>query len=303
MGHVHAMDQSAIPSFFLYGEPPVAADPDFIHVEDLAARSQPHGWEIKAHKHTDLSHLILISAGGGTIRYEALETPFCAPSLLVVPAGVVHGFSWHDETQGQVLTIARLQLEQMLEAHAELASLFAHPRCIALGGAQCADIAANMASIAREHSWIALGQSAAVLAHLQLVLVSALRQVQQLQDGGAGSLRQSQLLARFRQLVEQRYRLREPVSAYARELAVSETALREACAAAGQSPATIRDRRAVLEAQRLLAFSAMSVAEIGEAVGLDDPAYFSRFFTRNCGISPRRWRQDLRQRGKRAALA
>jgi AraC family transcriptional activator of pobA len=46
------------------------------------------------------------------------------------------------------------------------------------------------------------------------------------------------------------------------------------------------DQRAMLEAQRSLLYSSLSVAEIGYGLGFEDPAYFSRFFARHAGLSP-----------------
>ena len=292
------MKAEPLPHFFLYGEPERRADPHFIHVEDLATRSRPGNWRIAPHQHHDLNHLLLITEGGGTIRFEAELIPFAAPVLLTVPARCVHGFVWSSESHGHVLTIAQVQLQQVLAAHGEFAPLFARPRCIALDAADARAIDNAISGIARELSWIGLGQSAALHAGILTVLVQAARRLQQVEERPEGSQRQRTLLAAFRELVEQRYRLREPMAAYARTLGVSETSLREACAASGQSPSAIRDQRAVLEAQRLLAFSALSIAEVGASVGFADPAYFSRFFTRHSGTSPASWRAQARQRGQ-----
>ncbi|MES2698871.1 MAG: helix-turn-helix domain-containing protein [Pseudomonadota bacterium] len=293
------MTEQLLPHFFLYGEPSQAADPDFIHVEDLATRSRPGNWRIAPHKHSDLNHLLLIAEGGGTILYEAEEFPFTAPALLAVPARCVHGFTWATESRGHVLTLADVQLHQVLATYPEFAPLFSAPRCIPLDPADAKEIDVAIGRIARELSWVGLGQAAALHAGLLGVLVLAARRLQQADAQPAGSPRQRALLARFRHLVEQRYRNREPLREWARMLGVSETSLREACATTGQSPTAIRDQRAVLEAQRLLAFSALSVAEVGESVGIADAAYFSRFFARHCGVSPAGWRADLRRR-KRA---
>jgi AraC family transcriptional activator of pobA len=35
----------------------------------------------------------------------------------------------------------------------------------------------------------------------------------------------------------------------------------------------------------------MTVSQVSDAVGFNDPAYFTRFFTRATGISPRAFRQ------------
>jgi AraC family transcriptional activator of pobA len=103
------------------------------------------------------------------------------------------------------------------------------------------------------------------------------------------------MVARMRERIEERYRLREPVAAYASALGTSETALRLACAkVAGASPAAMIDQRALLEARRSLLFSDLSVSEIAYSVGFEDPAYFSRFFTRHIGRSPRQYRADQR---------
>lgn len=288
------MREDPLPHYFLYGEPSQEADPDFIHIEDLATRSRPGHWSIAPHKHLDLNHMILIKKGGGVIQYETDFIDFLSPKLLVIPARAVHGFEWHAESDGMVLTLADVQLHQICSQHPEFQPLFEAPRCLDLDAGECEEIERAMAIAKRENSWIALGQSAAMHAALLLVMVYAARRLEHTRRGAAGTSRQSQVMARFRQLLEQRYRLREPVSAYARALAVSETSLREACAAFGQSPTEMRDQRAILEAQRLLAFSNMSVSEIGEFIGFPDPAYFSRFFRRKCGVSPARWRHDVK---------
>lgn len=294
------MTSALPPDFFLYGEPAKAANPDFVHVEDLAERSKPGNWQIAPHKHADLCHLILITNGGGSIRYESDFMDFTAPALLVVPAQTVHGFSWTERSDGKVLTIAQPQLQQIVSQHGEFAMLFSHSRCLSLEQDACTAIGAAMASLAQELAWVGLGQSAALQAGLLTVLVQTARRLQQAESTLKGPQGHHRLVARYRQMVEDRFRQREPVAAYAKALAVSETSLREACAASGQSPTAIRDQRAILEAQRLLAFSAMSVSEIGEQIGIDDPAYFSRFFTRHCGMSPARWRSEQGSRSRQS---
>lgn len=44
------------------------------------------------------------------------------------------------------------------------------------------------------------------------------------------------------------------------------------------------------KAAQLLASSDLSIADVGIAVGYDDPAYFSRIFSHQTGLSPRAWR-------------
>ncbi|MEN2747333.1 helix-turn-helix domain-containing protein [Sphingomonas sp. T9W2] len=71
----------------------------------------------------------------------------------------------------------------------------------------------------------------------------------------------------------------------------SESRFRVACTrVAGMSPAAMLDERAMLDAERALLYTHLSVAEVGYHAGFADPAYFTRFFTRHFGVSPRRFR-------------
>ncbi|MCK0532718.1 helix-turn-helix domain-containing protein [Sphingobium agri] len=278
-----------VPSFYLYGEPQRSVAEGFVHVESLDDRSRPSEWTIQPHLHRDLNHIILIAEGGGSMRADGDSVAFDAPCLLLVPAGIIHGFSWHRDSRGWVVTIADSYLHHLLERDADLQPLFRAPRAVALPGA--AEVETRIGALARELAWAGPGQRAAVDAFLLWLMVQALRHATLSASGASSSGRQARLVARLRERIEQRFRHREPVAHHARALGVSETALRHACArAAGLSPAAMLDERALLEARRLLLYSNLSVAEVGYAVGFDDPAYFSRFFARHTGRSPRGWR-------------
>jgi AraC family transcriptional regulator, transcriptional activator of pobA len=62
--------------------------------------------------------------------------------------------------------------------------------------------------------------------------------------------------------------------------------------AAGASPLRLVQDRLMLEAKRALLYSNMTIAEVGYHLGFEDPAYFSRFFAKAEGLSPKRYRLD-----------
>ncbi|GAB3387028.1 hypothetical protein GCM10027514_28270 [Azotobacter armeniacus] len=51
-------------------------------------------------------------------------------------------------------------------------------------------------------------------------------------------------------------------------------------------------QRLLLEAKRNLIYTTMTVNELSDALGFNDPAYFSRFFRRLAGQSPKAFRQS-----------
>src|SRR5581483_9134946 len=100
-----------------------------------------------------------------------------------------------------------------------------------------------------------------------------------------------ELVARFRRLIEARYRSHSSLSTYAAGLNVSEAKLRRVCLeVAGQSPVELVHLRLLVEAERLLRYTSMPVTQVGYHLGFDDPAYFTRFFTRRMSVSPRAFR-------------
>ena len=96
---------STVPLFHLYGDPPNDEAFDFIHVETIASRSTINDWNIRPHRHRNLSQILLIERGGGTMMLEATELQFAAPSAILVPAVVTHAFSFTPNvTNGWVVT-------------------------------------------------------------------------------------------------------------------------------------------------------------------------------------------------------
>ncbi|KQM21615.1 helix-turn-helix domain-containing protein [Novosphingobium sp. Leaf2] len=286
-------ERASIPAFYLYGEPQRDVETGFVHVESLDDRSRPSEWTIEPHIHRHLAHIILIADGGGSMRAEGSEKRFGGPCLLFVPAAVVHGFRWHSESNGFVVTLAVDYLADLLARHPDLSPLFTTAHVVTLPADRCAGMQRLIAETERELSWNTPGQRAAIEIALLSIMTHSLRLMgasaePPMSPGG----RRVSLVARLRERIDARFRLREPIQAHAAALGVSPTALRVACAqVAGRSPAAILDDRALLEARRLLLYSNLTVAQIGYAVGFEDPAYFSRFFTRHTGQPPRRYRE------------
>jgi len=284
--------RAVIPSFFLFGEPLKTVEGKFLHLEDLDDRSRPNDWNIRAHAHADLNHVFHIATGAGVMHVEALTIPFAAPCLLLIPAGAVHGFVYEADTTGAVLTIADSYLRDLAGREPDLADIFRAPAQLPLGAKS--PIAVSLANLSRELVWTAPARGAAVEAHLLTVLVEALRllaQAQAVNPTVQGA--QASLVARFRELVETHYRAGWPMSAYAERLGVTVGRLRAACLkVAAAPPLRLVQDRMVLEAKRALLYSNMTIAEIGYHLGFDDPAYFSRFFAKAEGLSPRSFRDN-----------
>ncbi|BBF72354.1 MULTISPECIES: helix-turn-helix domain-containing protein [Pseudomonadota] len=227
------------------------------------------------------------------MRADGQVLRFIAPSLLVVPATVVHGFSWDEDSSGTVVTMATRYISDLARHDHALARIFDAARALTLSHFEKETAERLVQELMRELAWSAPGHRAAVDATLLSLLVVVLRNAtlddRPIRRPGyyAG------IVARLRERIEHRFREREPVSVYAETLGVSETTLRLACSkVAGMSPTQVLNQRALLEARRSLLYTNLTVAEVGYSLGFPDPAYFSRFFSRHVGLSPTDFRSS-----------
>jgi AraC family transcriptional activator of pobA len=293
--------QAAIPRFFLYGEPPREAGERFLHVETIADRSRINDWRIQPHAHRDLHQLLVIFTGGGQMEAETRRQPFRAPALLIVPAGVVHGFSFAEDTEGYVVTLADTLLRDLARDETSFRSLFADANCVSLNEEPIQlqefvqEFGDTLPKLRRELVWSAPASAAAATARLTTLLVSAVRALHQPAEvvSAAGNARAA-LVARLREQIETHLRSGLSVAQYAKSLNVTPARLRAACMeVTGKTPMRVLEERLVLEAKRNLTYTNMTIGQIAYYLGFTDPAYFSRFFSKLAGESPAAFRRRV----------
>jgi AraC family transcriptional activator of pobA len=123
---------------------------------------------------------------------------------------------------------------------------------------------------------------------------AALWRLAQLAGTGAPTRGRAAFL-RFAALVEARFRDGWPVSAYAEALGLSVKRLnRLTQAQAGMSAQACVHRRLAREACERLVHLDAPASAIAADLGFDDPAYFTRFFKRMTGMTPRAYREGRR---------
>lgn len=107
--------------------------------------------------------------------------------------------------------------------------------------------------------------------------------------------KEGDLSRKFSQLVELNYHMIHTVSGYADLLYISPKTLnRRISKEKNMSPSTFINKRIVLQAQRLLANTTLTVKEISAQLGYNDQSYFIRFFKTQTGSSPQELRKKLR---------
>ena len=102
-------------------------------------------------------------------------------------------------------------------------------------------------------------------------------------------------------LIQHHFRSHKPASFYAKEIGVSPTHLnRIVRSMTGGTAHDLIAGKLIEEAKRELLFTLASVQEISFRLGFADPAYFSRFFLKHAGATPKDWRKSEKSRLERA---
>lgn len=287
-----------LPTYTLYGEAGSIQGIDALHCESIAARSRLHDWEIRPHRHHALLQILYMARGEVQVQLEGQALHFRAPALVVVPAGTVHGFRFTPDVQGHVLTVAEPHAQRLLAAQPGLAEAALAARAQALKAAAARPLHQATELLQREfgasHPWRTLAVDAALT---QLLL--AVARLPGVAAGGIGAgapSRADQHVQRFRALVATRFRQQPSMAELAAALAITPTQLNRVCQRVlGCSALAALHARLLLEAQRELAYTSLSVKQIALGLGFADAAYFTRFFQRTAGCTPSAWRTRLRQ--------
>jgi AraC family transcriptional activator of pobA len=292
-----ADDRADVPAFFLYGEPLRAPDARTVHVETIAARSSLYDWKIRAHRHRDLHQVLIVWRGPVDAQLDGARVSLRGPAFVIVPPLTVHSFQFGKQTDGLVVTFAAGLAREIFRDTQCLWEMLDRPAAGRFRRAQLAatDLEQLSTMLLRESARAAAGRDSALHGLLTTLLTNVLRI-----SGGAAvpavgiAIRERELVARFRQAVERGYRNHVGVGSYAREIGSSEATLRRACVqVAGQSPTQLIHARMLIEAERQLRYTGMSITQIAYYLGFEDPAYFSRFFTKGMGRSPRSFRRAI----------
>lgn len=282
----------ALPNYALYGEADRRLDFGWLHCESVAERSGLYDWEIQPHRHDALFQILHIRHGQVRLTSEGRRHDLRGPCVVTVPALVAHGFNFSAGTEGTVLTVQAQHLHHLLRGEPALADLWRQLHHTALGVQAAAVVDDAMAALLREQAstarWRTLGVD---LALQRLLLVLGRHLADAAAPAQATSHRALAHVRRFQALVDAGFRQALSVTAAAEQLGITATQLNRVCQQVlGLSALAVIQQRIVLEAQRELAYTQLSIKHIGLGLGFADAPYFTRFFVRHTNLTPSDWR-------------
>jgi AraC family transcriptional activator of pobA len=241
------------------------------------------------------NRIFVLVSGTGQITCHDEITPLQAPTLVWVPTGIAAQLSLFAGSRGAWLAISGAALGQVAlpgNIAEDIRRLSQRPQ---LGTRIERDVAARLMTLITIMEGELRNNEAGAqeMVRHQLSIVSILLWRSSELSATARQPAPRALVSNFLHLVDQQMRGHWSVADYAQYLGVSIDRLNSAILrATGQTPLALIHGRLLAEARQMLENSGMQIGEIALALGFEDPAYFSRFFKRLSGRSPRQYRLE-----------
>lgn len=100
--------------------------------------------------------------------------------------------------------------------------------------------------------------------------------------------------AEFQKLLETHFKIEKELSFYSDKLNITNNTLSKAVKKEfAKTPTQLINERIVLESKKLLHLTYRSVKEIASELGFSDEFYFSRYFKKSVGCSPKKYREKV----------
>jgi AraC family transcriptional activator of pobA len=250
-----------------------------------------HHWEIKLHRHESFFQILYISAGSGDAIFGAERHEITPNTVITVPPGLNHGFRFSKDIDGFVITVLASHLKALPGGRSPLGEWLARPHLTSLHRDDPDAVYAGqtLSRLGAEFAGRGSGRADLLEAYVTIALQLTMRLSGS--DAGQAGDENGRRMELLNGLIQQHLRSHRPAAFYAGELGVSATHLnRIVKAATGQGTHEMIAHRLTDEAKRELVFTFGSVQEISYRLGFADPAYFSRFFLKQTGETPRAWR-------------
>ncbi|MEU3019554.1 AraC family transcriptional regulator [Nocardiopsis sp. NPDC007018] len=243
------------------------------------------------HRHT-FHEIVHVTSGTGDHVIDLHRWPITPPNLGILAAGQVHHWDRAHNVQGRVLLLEDSFLLDHPQDRALLRRLATRRPWHTPAPDAAQQITALLDEMHHEFRARGTGMASILRAYLHVLLTRTARSYDR--DPRPAPPTADALGERFLSLLDHPATAAgTTVAQAAAHLGVTPGHLADAVKhATGRTPGALLRGTRILEAQRLLVGTDLTVAAIARTVGFHDPAYFCRFFRRETGTTPGAFRHD-----------
>jgi AraC-like DNA-binding protein len=249
-------------------------------LQSLVERARRLGYPIESPQRPDFHTIYLGTRGRGTHVVDFTPVPLGEGLATIVARGRVQQFVVDRRVDAWLLLIE----PSFIGGSPVLSPL--GPTSVALGDAR-GELLALATQLAAEHARPLDAVQPALLEALVRAVLLRLERLAPVAPGAAE-------LAKFFTILERDCTRTRSVAHYAKQAGISPRRLGELLVAhTGKSTKQLVDDRVLLEQKRLLAHTTISVKELADRTGFDEPTNLVKFFRQRTGMTPLEFRTFL----------
>ena len=282
-------------NFGLYGREESTISPEFIHLVSIDSSCRKHNWVIKPHFHSRLYQFFFIESGAGVLIVNEKARQFSGINLIIMPENTLHGFQFSEDIVGYTLSVSSAIIDRLAEQDRELLLQLNRARLVDLNSNADAfdylmiSIRSMTRELARQEEKVHLFVEALV----QLLLIKVFRLRAEIAKEYAGSSRELAYYKDFMRTIKQAVPTNRSIEEFTKAVGISKTHLNRVCQTiTGESTKQVIGRYLTNEAMILLAHSELTISQIAHQLEFKDVSYFCRFFRKQAGIPPARFRDQ-----------
>lgn len=241
---------------------------------------------VPRHKHS-CYELFFILDGEGTFHMDCYDYHINEKLLFLVSPGRIHGWEHMNKLKGYLLKFNLSMFAQ--NSFLKHMSVFNFD-LVHIEGDELAMIENTFLSLEEEYNTSKSLKNCTISSLLQILLIY----IQRTLPVEKVAYTNNELFSRLSELMQKNNHKIAQSACYARKLKTSTKLLNQAVKeVTGQNVSEYIRIKTINEAQRLLKYDTMTCNEIAYHLGFMDTAYFSRFFKREVGLSPKGFRDSL----------
>jgi AraC-like DNA-binding protein len=257
-----------------------------IRIEKLEDRIKPR--VPFPHRH-DFFQIILITAGSGEHQIDFNRHKVVSNQIFIMKPGQMHSWELSKGVKGYVVEFNHQSLN-LSTANSELINQFS--------------LSPDVHHFRHKHDFQMLIKLTEIMMTefkaqremhdlcLQGYLLSFVIQIIRSDERRVKQEKIITIIENFKQLLENNFKEAHSVGFYSQRLGVSSKALTmQLSRSIGKPPRLLIQERILLESKRYLAFSGLSIADIGYKLGFEDANYFTRFFRLHEKQTPAQFRK------------
>ncbi|WP_273205843.1 4-hydroxyphenylacetate catabolism regulatory protein HpaA [Marinobacter subterrani] len=271
-----------------------------VHYDVLENLAAFYGRDMPVHRHAQYVQIHYVDRGITDFHIDDKIFEVTGPACFFTPASIPHSFRTDPRARGHVLTIHQSLVWQLMQDNSgyELDAGLSQGICLERNRLprsqqiQWTLLAGLLKDIQLEWSGDQLAKEVVLTSLIQLLLIRIARLSFKRSSSRTVNSEDLHLFRRFTDTIEKHYHEQWHLPRYSEELGISESRLNQICQRiANSSPKKLIHDRVIQECKRLLIFSNRSSNEICYQLGFSAPAYFSRFFKKQTGMTTQQFRR------------